>query len=181
MCDGTTMCAFGPWPATSLNEIETTDIESKMPMVPHSQHLERMEQLSATNASWDRNLHRKSTTGTTLTSVTSNLHLTIFISTTDDYTCLLHEAMPTNYTLMREDYTVQMHIPSTTLTLVPTNWCSYTCVKWCVRPHPTATYLHSGVTQYWMSKYNEDLDVGWHATFRLDTILRQGHFKELVL
>jgi len=50
MCDGTTMCAFGPWPATSLNEIETTDIESKMPMVPHSQHLARMGQLSATNA-----------------------------------------------------------------------------------------------------------------------------------
>ena len=35
-----------------------------------------------------------------------------FLTTTDDYTCLLHEATPTNYALMHEAYTVQMHIPS---------------------------------------------------------------------
>jgi len=30
----------------------------------------------------------------------------------EDYTCLLNEAMPTNYALVYEAYTVQMHISS---------------------------------------------------------------------
>jgi len=39
------------------------------------------------------------------TSDSSNLHLAIFLHTTDDYTCLLHA-------VVRETYAVQMHIPS---------------------------------------------------------------------
>jgi len=35
-----------------------------------------------------------------------------FLTTMEDYTRLLHEATPTNYTLVCETYTVQMHIPS---------------------------------------------------------------------
>ena len=37
--------------------------------------------------------------------------------TTDDYTCLLHEATPTDYAVVRKAYTVQMHILMCTQTL----------------------------------------------------------------
>jgi len=61
---------------------------SQRPVVQYSQHLAGLRQLSA-NASWDCNLSRKST-----------------------YTCLLHEATPTNYALAHEAHIVLMHIPS---------------------------------------------------------------------
>ena len=35
-----------------------------------------------------------------------------FLTTTDDYTCLLHEATSTNFAVVHKAYTVQMHILS---------------------------------------------------------------------
>jgi len=49
-----------------------------------------------------------------ITTYTDNFQLTLghLLITTDDYMCLQHEAMPTNFALMHGAYPVQMHIPS---------------------------------------------------------------------
>jgi len=49
-----------------------------------------------------------------------------FVATTEDYMSLLHEAMPTNYALIHEACTVQIHIPSKFVTEL-----RY-CLIWCL-------------------------------------------------
>jgi len=82
---------------TSWNEIETTGVEFERPVMWYSQHLEIQLRANTEIATY-----------TERALLLFQLALGHYLTTTDDYMCLLHEPTPINYTLMHEANTVQM-------------------------------------------------------------------------